>query len=124
QCVIPESSFAAFQELLKLISKSQQGSFLAVMKRFGDIPKAGMMSFPRPGLTLALDFAMRGETTLRLLDDLDKVVVESGGALYPAKDARMGQKAFEASFPDWREFSRYIDPKLSSSFWRRVTGAH
>ncbi len=66
QCVIPDDSFEAFQELLGLISRSRMGSFLAVMKRFGSIPSAGMMSFPRPGLTLALDFAMRGEATLRL----------------------------------------------------------
>jgi hypothetical protein len=29
---------------------------------------------------------------------------------------------FEASFPRWRVFVPYIDPKMSSSFWRRVTG--
>ncbi|HEY8715946.1 MAG TPA: hypothetical protein VIM00_11245 [Candidatus Acidoferrum sp.] len=44
-----------------------------------------------------------------------------GGALYPAKDARMNPAMFAASFPRWRTFEKYIDPKLSSSFWRRVT---
>jgi FAD/FMN-containing dehydrogenase len=123
QCVIPDDSFEAFQELLDLISGSHMGSFLAVMKRFGSIPSTGTLSFPRPGLTLALDFAMRGEATLRLLDELDKVVVRSAGAVYPAKDARMSRGTFEASFPNWQEFQEFIDPKLSSSFWRRVTGA-
>lgn len=123
QCVIPEHAFAAFEELLSLMSRSQMGSFLAVLKRFGSMPSAGMLSFPRPGLTLALDFAMRGERTLRLLDRLDEVVRKSGGALYPAKDARMSRQTFEASFPNWRDFQPYLDPKLSSSFWRRVTGA-
>ncbi|HYM08579.1 MAG TPA: FAD-binding oxidoreductase [Terriglobales bacterium] len=123
QCVIPDDSFEAFQEVLGLISRSHMGSFLAVMKRFGSVPSAGMMSFPRPGLTLALDFAMRGDSTLRLLDELDKVVIRSAGAVYPAKDARMSPAAFDASFPNWREFQEFIDPKLSSSFWRRVTGA-
>jgi hypothetical protein len=82
-----------------------------------------MLSFPRPGLTLALDFAMRGERTLKLMQSLDEVVQQSGGALYPAKDARMSSALFEASFPRWRGFVPYIDPKMSSSFWRRVTGA-
>lgn len=122
QCVIPDDSFDAFQELLDLISDSHMGSFLAIMKRFGSSPKAGTLSFPRPGLTLALDFAMRGEETLRLLDELDKVVVKSLGAIYPAKDARMSRATFEASFPNWRQLEPFIDPKLSSSFWRRVTG--
>ncbi len=121
QCVIPENNVAAFQELLDLISRAGMGSFLAVMKRFGTIGSPGILSFPRPGLTLALDFPMRGERTLQLLNALDRVVQESGGALYPAKDARMSPAMFNASFPDWRRVQRYIDPKLSSSFWRRVT---
>ena len=44
-----------------------------------------------------------------------------GGRIYPAKDARMSAAAFQASFPDWRELARHVDPALSSSFWRRVT---
>jgi hypothetical protein len=91
------------------------------MKRFGTSPSPGILSFPRPGLTLALDFPMRGERTLQLLNSLDCVVLESGGALYPAKDARMSPEMFNASFPNWRRVQRYIDPKFSSSFWRRVT---
>ena len=121
QCVIPESRLDAFEELLDRIAHSGMGSFLGVLKRFGDAPSAGMLSFPRPGLTLALDFAMRGERTLELMRSLDEVVLQSGGALYPAKDARMSPALFESSFPHWRSFVPYIDPKFSSSFWRRVT---
>jgi FAD/FMN-containing dehydrogenase len=123
QCVIPDTNVAAFEELLDRIARSGMGSFLGVMKQFGSAPPAGMLSFPRPGLTIALDFAMRGERTLKLLQSLDEVVQQSGGALYPAKDARMSQALFEASFPRWRDFVPYIDPKMSSSFWRRVTPA-
>jgi FAD/FMN-containing dehydrogenase len=123
QCVIPETSIEAFAELLDRIALSGMGSFLGVMKQFGTAPPAGMLSFPRPGLTIALDFAMRGERTLQLMQSLDEVVLQSGGALYPAKDARMSPALFEASYPRWRSFVPYIDPKLSSSFWRRVTEA-
>jgi FAD/FMN-containing dehydrogenase len=123
QCVIPESNLAAFEELLDRIARSGMGSFLGVLKQFGPAPAAGMLSFPRPGLTLALDFAMRGERTLKLMQSLDEVVLQSGGALYPAKDSRMSPAMFEASFPRWRGFVPYIDPKMSSSFWRRVTEA-
>ena len=121
QCVIPESNVDAFEELLDRIACSGMGSFLGVLKQFGPAPPAGMLSFPRPGLTLALDFAMRGERTLQLMRSLDDVVLRSGGALYPAKDARMSPALFEASFPRWRSFVPWIDPKMSSSFWRRVT---
>jgi FAD/FMN-containing dehydrogenase len=121
QCVIPDTNVEAFEELLDRIARSGMGSFLGVVKQFGAAPAAGMLSFPRPGLTIALDFAMRGERTLRLMQSLDEIVQKSGGALYPAKDARMSPALFEASFPRWRSFVPYIDPKMSSSFWRRVT---
>jgi FAD/FMN-containing dehydrogenase len=123
QCVVPETNLAAFEELLDCVARSGMGSFLGVLKQFGSAPPAGMLSFPRPGLTIALDFAMRGERTLQLMQSLDEIVQRSGGALYPAKDARMSPSMFEASFPHWRCFAPYIDPKMSSSFWRRVTGA-
>lgn len=123
QCVIPETNVDAFEELLDRIAYSGMGSFLGVLKQFGSAPPAGMLSFPRPGLTLALDFAMRGEKTLQLMRSLDDVVLRSGGALYPAKDARMSPALFEISYPDWRSFVPYIDPKMSSSFWRRMTEA-
>jgi FAD/FMN-containing dehydrogenase len=123
QCVIPETNIEAFEELLDRIALSGMGSFLGVVKQFGSAPPAGMLSFPRPGLTIALDFAMRGERTLQLMQALDDVVLQSGGALYPAKDARMSPALFDASYPRWHSFVPYIDPKLSSSFWRRVTEA-
>ena len=119
QCVVPTQ---AMPKLLRLIADSGMGSFLAVLKQFGSVASPGMLSFPRPGLTLALDFAMRGGRTLALLKQLDQVVIEAGGALYPAKDARMGPEMFAQSFPNWREFRTFVDPKLSSSLWRRVTG--
>ncbi len=122
QFVVPfEPSRDAMREILGRIRRSGEGSFLTVLKQFGTIQSPGMLSFPRPGLTLALDFAYGGPKTLRLLDDLDAIVLRSGGAVYPAKDARMSAENFQAFFPHWKEFSAYIDPNFSSSFWRRVT---
>ncbi|HLF79070.1 MAG TPA: FAD-binding oxidoreductase [Dehalococcoidia bacterium] len=122
QCVLPhEAARQALEAMFNTIKGSGQNSFLAVLKTFGDLPSPGMMSFPRPGATLALDFPVRGEATLKLLDRLDDIAIACGGAVYPAKDARMSQRTFEASFPRWREFAEFIDPKFSSSFWRRVT---
>jgi FAD/FMN-containing dehydrogenase len=122
QCVVPPAAAPDCVELLvKTIAKSRQGSFLAVLKQFGDIASPGMLSFPRPGATLALDFPHRGASTLSLLDRLDEIVASAGGAVYPAKDARMPARFFKQYFPAWETFSHYIDPKFSSSFWRRVT---
>ena len=121
QCVVPYSNgYEVMKDILSRISRSGQGSFLTVLKKFGDIPSPGMLSFPRPGLTLALDFAYEGKKTLQLCEQLDKIVRESGGAVYPAKDARMTAGSFQAYYPQWKEFEQYRDLQFSSSFWRRV----
>lgn len=102
------------------IAASGQGSFLAVLKQFGDIPSPGMLTFPRPGATLALDFPNAGQPTFDLLDRLEAITLAAGGALYPAKDARMSARAFRLSYPALDEFLPHVDPQFSSSFWRRV----
>ncbi|MBK6744557.1 MAG: FAD-binding oxidoreductase [Hydrogenophilales bacterium] len=122
QCVIPPNAAEdAIQALLTRISSSGMGSFLAVLKTFGrHHPPAGMLSFPRPGATLALDFPNLGAKCESLFRQLDSIVLEAEGALYPAKDARMSSEMFRHSFPAWEAFSQYIDPCISSGFWRRV----
>ena len=122
QCVIPEENQPALTDLLALIAKSGQGSFLSVLKKFADRPSPGMLSFPRPGITLALDFANRGDRTLALLRELEKIVFAANGAIYPAKDAIMSAESYQAFYPAWQQFSRWVDPGFSSSFWRRVSG--
>lgn len=122
QFVVPfNSAHEAMREILGQVRQSGEGSFLTVLKTFGDIQSPGMLSFPRPGLTLALDFSYQGKKTLRLLESLDNIVLQSGGVVYPAKDARMTAESFQKYYPQWKEFEHYIDPKFSSSFWRRVT---
>lgn len=122
QCVIPEKNAEdGMREILEKISQSGEGSFLAVLKKFGDISSPGLLSFPIPGATLALDFSNKGKKTLKLFESLDDVVKKYSGRVYPAKDARMSAASFQAYFPQWKEFAQYIDPKFSSSFWRRVT---
>jgi FAD/FMN-containing dehydrogenase len=122
QCVLPEpAATAALPEMLQLIARSRQGSFLVVLKQFGTLPSLGWLSFPRPGVTLALDFPNRGDSTLELLERLDDITRAAGGAVYPAKDARMSAHSFQQYFPAWQRLEEYVDPKFSSSFWRRVT---
>lgn len=122
QCVLPPNvAPEATAQLLDAIAQSGQGSFLAVLKTFGSQESVGMLSFARPGTTLALDFPNLGNKTLQLFHRLDAIVSEAGGALYPAKDARMPASLFQSGFPNWERFSDYIDPAFSSHFWRRVT---
>lgn len=122
QCVLPwETDHHGVMQILKAITASGLASFLAVLKVFGDVPSPGMMSFPMPGITLALDFPIRHEVSFDLLDRLARITLEHGGRMYPAKDARMTARQFQAFYPQWQEFARYIDPAFSSAFWQRVT---
>jgi FAD/FMN-containing dehydrogenase len=123
QCVMPHAvARDSIRELLGVISAAGSASFLAVLKAFGDMPSPGMLSFPRPGVTLALDFPNRGEETFALFTELEVLVRQGGGAMYPAKDARMTRESFAAFYPRLDEFRRHVDPAFSSSFWRRVAG--
>jgi FAD/FMN-containing dehydrogenase len=118
--VAMEHGPAALRESIEKLQASGQASFLTVVKLFGEVASPGMLSFPRPGVTVCFDFPHRGAATESLLDDLDRTVFGFGGALYPAKDSRMDQAAFERSFPRHREFKAWIDPACCSNFARRT----
>jgi FAD/FMN-containing dehydrogenase len=107
--------------MIRLISKSGLGSFLTVLKTFGNVAARGLLSFPLPGVTLALDFPNNIEVTEKLFPELDRVVRDCGGRLYPAKDDRMRAEDFRTFYPNWEVLKSFQDPLISSSFWRRVT---
>jgi FAD/FMN-containing dehydrogenase len=122
QSVTPMAhAYDVTRRLLELTAEHAEGSFLVVLKLFGQRRSPGILSFPMPGVTLALDFPNRGERTKRLLGRMSEVVLGAGGRLYPAKDATMSGAAFRTGFPDWRTVEKLRDPKIMSDFWRRVT---
>lgn len=121
QSVVPRDiGQDAVQAMLKEISKSGEGSFLAVLKTFGNRESVGMLSFPRAGVTLALDFPNKGKKTLALLQKLDAIVREAKGRIYPAKDARMPRDLFESGYPRLTEFLNYRDKGISSALSKRL----
>jgi len=124
QCVVPRAAGReAVGAMLRAIARSGDGSFLAVLKTFGERAAPGMLSFPQHGVTLALDFPNHGGRTLRLFERLDAIVSEAGGRIYMAKDARMPRALFEAGYPRLAEFLRYRDPGIASAMSRRLMGA-
>ncbi len=123
QSVIPrEHGREATQTMLGEIARSGSGSFLAVLKTFGHREGRGVLSFPRPGVTLALDFPNNGTPTLRLFERLDAIVRQAGGRLYLAKDARMPRELFESGYPRLNELLAHRDPGASSAMSRRLLG--
>ena len=122
QCVIPPvTAKEGIRELVSVIAASGAGSFLAVLKTLGPKQSGGLLSFPMEGATLALDFPNRGAETLALLSRLDRIVEETGGRLYPAKDGRMPAAMFRKGYPDWTRMQVLKDPMISSDFWKRVS---
>jgi FAD/FMN-containing dehydrogenase len=103
QFVIPTATGReGMRRILEEITESGQGSFLAVLKAFGK-KNDNYLSFPVEGYTLALDFKVT-PSIFKLLDRLDELVLHYGGRLYLAKDARMTEQTFKASYPRWQEF--------------------
>lgn len=115
---------AAVRDILETTTKAGLASPITTLKLLGDIASPGILSFPRPGFTLALDVPNTGQPVYSLFEKLTTIVREAGGSIYPAKDARMSAEDFQAFYPHWQEFSRSIDPQFSSSLWRRVTNSN
>lgn len=98
QFILPlETSYIGLEEILKSISNSGKGSFLAVLKLYGKANE-NYLSFPMEGYSLALDFKIeRG--LFELLDDLDKIVLKYKGRIYLSKDVRVTKDTFEQGYP-------------------------
>ncbi|MEL7111151.1 MAG: FAD-binding oxidoreductase [Pseudomonadota bacterium] len=122
QSIIPmRESRAGITALLDTIRQRGQGSFLAVLKRHGAEQSPGLNSFPLEGVSLALDFPNRGQKTIDFLRSLDAIVLQHGGRMYPAKDALMTADTYQQTYPNWTQLEALRDPKITSSFWNRVT---
>lgn len=123
QSVVPfDVAKDATDAMLKIIKKTGDGSFLSVLKTFGQIPSLGLLSFVKPGVTLAMDFPNKGAVSEKLFASLDAVVWEAGGRLYLAKDARMPRELFEFGYPKFSKFLEYRDPGISSDMSKRLMG--
>jgi FAD/FMN-containing dehydrogenase len=121
QSVIPlDASREIIPAMLRATHEASEASFLTVLKKFGDVASPGLLSFPRSGHTLTLDFPNRGARTLALLNKLDELVLRAGGAVNPYKDSRMSAKMFKASFTNWQALESCRDPAIVSDFWTRT----
>ena len=108
----------------ELISQARAASFVTVLKRFGE-GDPGLLSFPMPGWTLALDVPARTRGLAGLLGSLDRLVVEAGGRVYLAKDSRVPADVLAEMYPRLAEFRKLraeFDPDgiLASDLSRRL----
>lgn len=101
QFVIPMEHKDGLVTILNKISEKGWGSFLAILKVFGE--QNDLISFPMRGYTLALDFPVRNGL-FEFLDELDQIVLEHNGRIYLSKDARMKSKTFWKGYEHSNEF--------------------
>jgi decaprenylphospho-beta-D-ribofuranose 2-oxidase len=124
QCVVPYKDGAlALRRLLELISARRTATFLTVLKRMGP-GRAGYLSFPMEGYTLAADFPNQpGIETLYEL--LVKTTLDHGGRVYLAKDALLAPDAFATMYPELPAFRKVLaemapDARFDSDMARRL----
>lgn len=103
QCVVPIAQAAVLKDMVARIARSGLASPLAVIKRMGP-GRAGMLSFPMEGYTLAIDFPARHKAE-RLIGDLEAMTVEAGGRLYLGKDALATGETIKAMYPEWEAWA-------------------
>jgi decaprenylphospho-beta-D-ribofuranose 2-oxidase len=124
QYVLPFGQEAAVRRSFELVSRARAASFVTVLKRFGP-GDPGLLSFPVPGWTLALDVPARTRSLASLLAALDRLVVEAGGRVYLAKDSRVPAEVLAEMYPrlaEFRKLREVFDPAgiLASDLSRRL----
>ena len=128
QCVLPaEGGLAAARRFLELLSSKGGASFLCVIKDCG-AEGAGLLSFPKSGVSIALDLAVRDDTQA-IVDALNERVIAEGGRVYLAKDTFTRPahfRAMEPRLPEWERIRRQWDPetRVKSAQSVRILGDH
>jgi decaprenylphospho-beta-D-ribofuranose 2-oxidase len=124
QFAVPRGAERVIEQVIGRLQARRVPAYLGVLKRFG-AASDGMISFPIPGMTLALDLPAGAAGNAAALDDLDDLVVAAGGRVYLTKDARLKPRSLAAMYPQldrWREARMGLDPgeQLRSDLGRRL----
>ena len=113
QCVIPDDDGPqGARRFLELLTGSGAASFLCVIKDCGPEGE-GLLSFPRPGTSIAVDLPVRSNTA-EIVARLNDCVIAEGGRIYLAKDTFTTAEHYRAMEPRldaFLEIQRRYDPE-------------
>lgn len=124
QFAMPFGHEDVLRTIIERLSAARCTSLVNVLKRFGP-GNPGPLSFPCEGWTLSVDIAVGNPGVARLLDELDELVLTTGGRLYLAKDSRMRAEHLPLMYPrldEWKAVKADVDPgnQLRSDLGRRL----
>jgi FAD/FMN-containing dehydrogenase len=106
QCVLPHAEDnGPARRFLERFASAGGMAFLCVIKDCGAEGK-GLLSFPRPGISIAMDFPIHRGSTQALVDHLNELVLAEGGRIYLTKDAFTRPEHFRAMEPRLEAFNR------------------
>lgn len=115
QCVLPHADDnGPARRYLELFVSGGGMGFLCVIKDCGPQGR-GMLSFPRPGMSIAMDFPIHPTKTPALVDRLNELVLAEGGRIYLTKDTFTRREHFLAMEPRLDAFNavrRKWDPEV------------
>ena len=106
QAVIPrEAGRERVRDFCEILARRGGTGFLVVIKDCGEEGE-GLLSFPRPGMSVALDLPVRDDTQ-DLIDELNQFVLDVGGRIYLTKDGYTRPDHFRAMEGD--RLDRFLD---------------
>jgi decaprenylphospho-beta-D-ribofuranose 2-oxidase len=112
QCMLPDSAGPdAARRFLELMAQLGASSPVCVIKDHG-AESLGLLSFPCPGISVAIDLPVRDDTQ-SVIDALNEHVIKEGGRVYLAKDAftrAEHYRAMERRLPEWEAIRKRWDP--------------
>jgi FAD/FMN-containing dehydrogenase len=116
QFVVPVHNMkTAYTEFFKVCKKFSLPPFplIADIKKFGDIDRCGLLSFPKAGITMKTVFESKPDNQ-KLFTFLTDLLLELEGTFYLAKDSYLSKQQFEKmenNLEKWRDIVRKYDPQ-------------
>lgn len=122
QALFPEETIEHhLHDVIRIINKANALPALSVLKYFTNAGN-GLLSFVRPGFTLAIDFPNH-QKSLKAIANLNTYTLGVKGNIYLAKDTLLTQNQFQQCYPNHEKFRailHQLDFPVQSDLGKRL----